>query len=247
MSLVSSAATDESLFPVRCCRINIPVESFTRYLPTGLLATFQAKAKEFSTLANARVYCHIATCSAFLGNAEEVKRNKRNNLRCDNCRVETCVDCRQRAHPNDTCQQNNAAEQVRDLARSQGWQTCPQCQRIIELSVGCNHMTCHCGYQFCYMCAARWKTCGCEQWEERRLYDTAERRLQWELGDQEREQRPEQWRRQVQTFAEELRVNHDCYPTHRWRGHGPGTCEECGSYMRVFLRVGRSLFSFISV
>jgi len=97
------------------------------------------------------------------------------------------------------------------------------------------------------MCAARWKTCGCEQWEERRLYDTAERRLQWELGDQEREQRPEQWRRQVQTFAEELRVNHDCYPTHRWRGHGPGTCEECGSYMRVFLRVGRSLFSFISV
>jgi len=247
VSLVSSAATDESLFPVRCCRINIPVESFTRYLSPELLVTFQAKAKEFGTLANARVYCHIATCSVFLGSAEEVKRNKHNSLRCDNCRIETCVDCRQRAHPNDTCQQNNATEQVRDFARSQGWQTCPQCQRIIELSVGCNHMTCHCGYRFCYMCAARWKTCGCEQWEEQRLYDTAEGRLRRELGEQAREQRPEQWRRQVHAFAEELRFNHECYPTHRWRGHGPGTCEECGSYMPIFLRVGHFLFSFISV
>ena len=252
VSLVSAATTDESLFPVRCCRINIPIESVTRYLPTALLATFQAKAKEFSTPANARVYCCIPTCSAFLGNAEEVKQNRLvhwmssySNLRCDNCRVETCVDCRQRAHPNDTCKQNNAAEQVKNLARSQGWQTCPACKRIIELAFGCNHMTCYCGCEFCYECAARWKTCGCEQWEERRLYATAEARLQRELGERAREQRPEQWERRLHTFAQELRVNHECYPTHRWKGHGPGNCEECGSYMPLFLKVGCSLPSYL--
>jgi hypothetical protein len=33
--------------------------------------------------------------------------------------------------------------------------------------------SCHCKAEFCYVCGARWKTCRCEQWEERRLYDRA--------------------------------------------------------------------------
>ncbi|KAF5353321.1 hypothetical protein D9756_007983 [Leucocoprinus leucothites] len=249
-SLVRAATTDESLFPVRCCRKNIPAEILTRYLSKALLTTFQAKAKEFGTPADARVYCCVPTCSAFLGNAEEAKRNRTLDwaalywaspdspakLQCDKCWVETCVECRQRTHPNNTCQQNGAADQVKDLARAQGWQTCPSCKRIIELAFGCNHMTCYRGYEFCYECAARWKTCGCEQWEERRLYATAEARMEREYGEQARVERPVEWGREVQAFAQNLRVNHECFPTHRWGGHGPGVCEECGMYMRVFLK-----------
>ena len=30
---------------------------------------------------------------------------------------------------------------------------------------------CRCGYQFCYLCGGKWKTCTCENWQERRLLE----------------------------------------------------------------------------
>ena len=63
---------------------------------------------------------------------------------------------------------------------------CDRCKRFVELAHGCNHMmyvssllsylrilngicSCHCGAEFCYQCARRWKTCPCDQWDEIRL------------------------------------------------------------------------------
>jgi len=34
---------------------------------------------------------------------------------------------------------------------------------------------CRCGAQFCYVCGARWKTCGCAHVDEARLYEQAAR------------------------------------------------------------------------
>lgn len=100
-------------------------------------------------------------------------------------------------------------------------------------------MTCYCGFEFCYECAAQWKTCSCEQWEEERLLATAEARMERDLDVEAERAEPIQWRRLVEEFAQNLRVNHDCYPGHRWKGVGPGSCEECGAYMPVFLKVSR--------
>ena len=37
---------------------------------------------------------------------------------------------------------------------------CPKCLVVIEKNHGCNHMTCTCGYQFCWVCLSPWKN-GC--------------------------------------------------------------------------------------
>ncbi|PVH71728.1 hypothetical protein DL98DRAFT_387736, partial [Cadophora sp. DSE1049] len=50
-------------------------------------------------------------------------------------------------------------QQVLQAADENGWQRCYSCRRLVELDIGCNHITCHCGAQ--YICAQRWKTCTC--------------------------------------------------------------------------------------
>ncbi|KAL1908739.1 hypothetical protein Sste5344_005564 [Sporothrix stenoceras] len=50
----------------------------------------------------------------------------------------------------DACKENPALAEVLRLAREKKWQQCYACKRIIELSAGCNHISCLCGAQFCY-------------------------------------------------------------------------------------------------
>ncbi|CAI5710252.1 unnamed protein product [Peronospora destructor] len=38
---------------------------------------------------------------------------------------------------------------------------CPGCGVGVQRSIGCSHMTCLNGHQFCYLCARKWKTCTC--------------------------------------------------------------------------------------
>ncbi len=33
---------------------------------------------------------------------------------------------------------------------------CPKCEYLIQRNAGCNHMTCHCHYEFCYLCGRKW-------------------------------------------------------------------------------------------
>jgi hypothetical protein len=35
---------------------------------------------------------------------------------------------------------------------------CPSCAVSISRIDGCNHMTCHCGFEFCYECEVLWSS-----------------------------------------------------------------------------------------
>ncbi|GAB4815538.1 hypothetical protein N2152v2_002584 [Parachlorella kessleri] len=41
-------------------------------------------------------------------------------------------------------------------AERRRWRRCAQCRHMIELGEGCRHMTCKCGYEFCYICGKPW-------------------------------------------------------------------------------------------
>ncbi|KAK4549466.1 hypothetical protein LTR36_006463 [Oleoguttula mirabilis] len=60
--LFSRATTDESLYPPRCCRTDIPFEDISTYLPDGVRTKFERKMEELDD--RARVYCRRPSCGA---------------------------------------------------------------------------------------------------------------------------------------------------------------------------------------
>uniref|UniRef100_A0A2N9FSW1 RBR-type E3 ubiquitin transferase n=1 Tax=Fagus sylvatica TaxID=28930 RepID=A0A2N9FSW1_FAGSY len=62
---------------------------------------------------------------------------------------------------------------LKSLAKTNRWRQCLKCNHMVELAEGCYHITCRCGYEFCYTCGAEWKnkkaTCTCRIWDERNI------------------------------------------------------------------------------
>ncbi|KAF5378618.1 hypothetical protein D9615_007185 [Tricholomella constricta] len=172
-SLVDACTRDESLYPPRCCSQPFSNAALLPFLDRKLFFAYNIKRVELDVPAANRIFCPTPTCSAFLGSSEHA----RSNLRCSKCHTSVCSQCRQPSHPGENCSENQATIEVRELARAERWQTCPGCKAIVELNVGCYHITCRCRFQFCYLCAKPWKDCGCPQWNEDLLLDTAQQRV----------------------------------------------------------------------
>ncbi|KAI1471700.1 uncharacterized protein F4812DRAFT_467676 [Daldinia caldariorum] len=222
--LFRNATTDETLYPPRCCRQQIPLEPNQRFLPNDLVTTFREKAVEFST--PNRTYCHQATCSVFIHPDTYVN----NVATCRTCRSSTCITCKRQSHDGD-CPHDEDLQQVIRLAQEQGWRRCSNCRSMVELNTGCYHITCRCGAQFCYLCGRRWKTCVCVQWDEELLYHRAAVIYNRAPNANVRQVAM----RRIQDLAEDLRQNDECNH-HTWRStRGRYYCDMCGDRMRYFV------------
>ncbi|KAH9853206.1 hypothetical protein C2E23DRAFT_917758 [Lenzites betulinus] len=153
------ATVDETLFPPKCCQGAVALSTAEPHLGPALVARFQKKAREFSTVD--RVYCHDAACAAFLGPAAPTDVPDAPTLRCAECGAGTCAACKEKTHPGVPCH-FQAEDAVLDLGKEHGWQRCTACKHLVELSIGCYHIICRCNYQFCYLCGAPWKQCNCD-------------------------------------------------------------------------------------
>lgn len=162
VSLIDVCIEDESLYPVKCCKQPLSKTQLSGTLNAKRRATFELKSREFSTSPDLRTYCSNPQCSTFLGSSS----GRPSDIVCRTCRTSTCIKCRQRSHSNETCQGNAGTLKVQEMARKEGWQTCPGCKTIVELHEGCFHMTCRCRTEFCYLCGSKWKRCKCMQWHE---------------------------------------------------------------------------------
>ena len=182
LDLFRSAITDESLFPPRCCRQNIPLYSVRPLLSAEIVEQFTEKQRELSTFR--RVYCSNPRCSRFLGPVTQGWATRPLSCPASGCGARTCSGCR-RSLPTKIswnnilhdCRVDDADSRVIDMGRAAQWAQCPSCDQMIELAYGCFHITCRCRTEFCYLCRALWKTCRCPQWDERRLVNAAEARV----------------------------------------------------------------------
>ncbi|KAK6003351.1 hypothetical protein QM012_001196 [Aureobasidium pullulans] len=164
------AINNEADFPPSCCSGTIDIASVKHLLHRPQILAFERCAVEYSTPELERIYCADTRCSFFLGRA--------NNgiLRCGKCSDLTCTSCKDYAHPGECKEErgrdiNKLDADLERLAAAEGWQRCPSCSRLVVLDSGCNHITCRCKHQFCYICGAKWKTCFCQQWQEAHLQE----------------------------------------------------------------------------
>lgn len=284
---------DEALFPPRCCKKPIPVEDRVEAsLGRPLVREWRAKELEFSCLR--RVYCADPRCSRFLGAEGE------GNFSCV-CGKITCAKCKSEADiPGElkhdcTKTQNHLEEAVLALGKEEGWARCPGCRAMIELYTGCYHLTCVCKVsshsvssgrlshsfifqaEFCYLCEATWKTCPCTQWDETRLVQAAEERIDVQLELEAQIARPApvqqrwgQWNQggphvnphvaeemardralnreaMVQAAVEQLRVNHDCAHERFRYMDGGGQCSGCSDVLDRYVYVSNHFLYYDSL
>ena len=132
-TLFRLSLSDETLFPPRCCRQQIPLSFARLYLDSGFVESFQKKSTEF--MSSDRTYCYRPTCSSFI---PPQYINGDSGI-CPDCGQLTCIICKGQSHEGD-CPQDVGVQQVLELANEQGWQRCYNCRRLVELNHGCNHM-----------------------------------------------------------------------------------------------------------
>ncbi|KAF9251956.1 hypothetical protein DTO013E5_1021 [Penicillium roqueforti] len=169
------AIRDEELYPPRCCGNVIPPGVALRILNYEELRNFSERALEWT--AKDRLYCAEPTCSKFI--PPFAIRDEHGT--CPECHQRTHVPCRSLAHPRVDCPMDETLHAVLEIADSQNWKRCFNCRTMVELHVGCNHITCRCGREFCYVCGLVWKTCECPLWHEDRLEEVANRAVHEEV------------------------------------------------------------------
>lgn len=132
--LFRDAMTDETLFPVRCCNHEIPLCRVRHFFSADLITQFERKAVEYTT--SDRTYCANATCREFIDPApiEDTCAT------CTACDQSTCSLCKREVHDG-LCPPNPEMDQLLETARLAGWRRCFQCRTMVELDVGCNHIT----------------------------------------------------------------------------------------------------------
>lgn len=169
---VFKAMKDESLYPLKCCKVEVPGNVISRILTAAEYQKYQEVAVEYSS--SDRIYCPNKSCLQFITPESVYKMN--NYAHCTRCSTLACIRCKEVWHPG-ACKVDHELQAVIATARQQGWKQCFKCKRMVELRTGCHHMTCYCKAEFCYVCGVEWKNCPCEVFEEGRLYDNAVARV----------------------------------------------------------------------
>ncbi|KFA64210.1 hypothetical protein S40285_00820 [Stachybotrys chlorohalonatus IBT 40285] len=182
--LVSAAVQNEQQWPPKCCLNPIPFRTVLRVVPSGLKKTFQERSQEWNLPVSERVYCNRSDCGLWI-QPDKISHAMRQG-RCDRGHL-TCTLCRGESHGQNECPQDRDIDLTNQLADEEGWRRCYSCHALVEHSEACQHMTCRCGSQFCYVCGERWRTCSCTMQQLYDLKEAANARRQQRIFRQQEE------------------------------------------------------------
>jgi hypothetical protein len=147
---------DRSLWPARCCsNAPIPLDPVEDILTTDTFDLALRRERDWASGLHPTLYCARPTCSQPLS----LDANSKQDITCSVCSAQTCKTCASLTHEG-PCQNDETTELVLSALNYGTFKRCPQCNQMIELTEGCNHMTCAtCKYEFCWLCYKRWSDC----------------------------------------------------------------------------------------
>lgn len=148
--LVSTTLQNENLFPPKCCLQEIPFKLINSNVRLDLKTSFKQKAKEFAVPAGERWYCPSARCAKWIDPGKMMV--SAGSSKCPHCRIRICPTCRGAEHADhEDCPQDFGLEATLEEAERAGWRRCYNCRAMVELIVGCRHITCKCKAEFWYV------------------------------------------------------------------------------------------------
>ncbi|XP_059315102.1 E3 ubiquitin-protein ligase RSL1-like [Lycium ferocissimum] len=175
------------------CNSDLKLDSCSKILTPKLIDIMKQHIKEASIPVTEKVYCPYPKCSALMSKSEVLEYSNGSFLgaerlgirKCTKCNGLFCINCKVPWHYNIACDEYRRRNptppedvKLKTLAATNLWRQCVKCNHMIELAAGCYHMTCRCGYEFCYTCGAPWKdkkaSCSCKLWDVDYILDSDE-------------------------------------------------------------------------
>jgi hypothetical protein len=135
----------------RCPREDCPAlldmtTDFFKQLPADIQRSYRRMHQFYQTASDPNVkLCPKENCEGLIRTTLE------NVMVCDQCESTFCARCLLARHEGE-CDKH----EVEFFESNLHYRQCVKCKFVIEKNQGCNHMTCRCGYQFCYVCGAVW-------------------------------------------------------------------------------------------
>ncbi|KAK3394216.1 hypothetical protein B0H63DRAFT_517358 [Podospora didyma] len=195
--LIAVTLETEAQWPPKCCLNPISYRVISKNLSRDLLTQYRQKDEEYKIPVQNRIYCSEPDCGEWIRKVNKARKT----ARCSKGH-EMCVMCRQPPHAElDACPQDNDRHLTDQLAEEEGWRRCIRCNILVEHREACQHMTCRCGAEFCYVCGAAWPTCSCNMEQLNEIKQRAAARRQ---EREEREAADNEWLQKALQLIEEL-------------------------------------------
>lgn len=149
LSTITCVSPDcKSVYPPHHLRLILPRYYVRRLEAFEHRQNLQAATVEADVAAT--VYCPCGVVGTVL------KRDltpTMKNVACAGCHASYCLRCGNNQHDGSACLPPKPT--LKWLNKHT--KPCPRCKAPIEKNDGCNHMTCTCGHQFCWLCLIDWK------------------------------------------------------------------------------------------
>ncbi|XP_047309969.1 E3 ubiquitin-protein ligase RSL1-like [Impatiens glandulifera] len=148
------------------CAGTLDLDSIRPWISSELAVSWEEMLCKSMIPESEMYYCPFSDCSVMMVDDSNGKETI-TQAECPLCHRLFCVQCRVPFHVGIECDEFLKLDKderglgdlmVRELAAKNKWRRCPNCRFYVEKKEGCLHITCRCGFQFCYACGANWST-----------------------------------------------------------------------------------------
>ncbi|KAF3545536.1 hypothetical protein DY000_02004187 [Brassica cretica] len=138
-------------------------------IPGDLFERWDKALCESLIVSSEKLYCPFEDCSAMMVvDDDDDQGDEVTETECPSCHRLFCARCKVTWHAGIGCEEFQRSGNTRkknkrsdeedamliQMANKKHWRTCPSCKFYVEKIDGCVHMSCRCGFKFCYRCGA---------------------------------------------------------------------------------------------